>query len=112
LAYANCKVYTGGYVCTSASSSVSVWMEAVAQAWAEAWAVAIQCKTRCSLNVEDVVDAVGKILVEAASDAYAYLCAGAPPVPMDSITLLPQCRHGAFLMSGHAWQVLCAYSVE
>jgi hypothetical protein len=107
LAYAHCEVDTGGYVCASASSSISVWVDAVARAWAEAWAVAIQCKNRCSLNVEDAVDAVGTILVKAATDAYTYLCTGVPPIPMDPMSLLAQCFHGVILMSRYAWQVFC-----
>jgi hypothetical protein len=80
LAYANCSVDEGGYVCVLTFTSISAWVEAVVRAWAEAWAVAIDCQDRCFVDVEAVVDAVGKILVDAATEAYAFLCEGASQV--------------------------------
>jgi hypothetical protein len=79
LAYVNCRVDDGGYVCASADSSVSVWVDAVAQAWASSWSAAITCKDKCKVNVDSAVDAVGTILVDAATKAYTDICAGVSP---------------------------------
>jgi hypothetical protein len=83
-AWANCKVDEGGYACASAGSEISVWVGAVAESWASLWAGAYTCTGTCEVNVDAVVSAVGHILVDAATEAYAALCTSAP--------LLPACK--------------------
>jgi hypothetical protein len=63
-------------VCASADTSISVWAQAVARAWAGLWAAGIQCDDKCFVEIEAVVDSVGTILVDAATEAYAFLCGG------------------------------------
>jgi hypothetical protein len=75
-AYVDCQVSDGGYVCASADTSISVWVQAVARAWAGLWAAGIQCDDKCFVEIEAVVDSVGTILVDAATEAYAFLCGG------------------------------------
>jgi hypothetical protein len=76
-AYVNCQVSEGGYTCASADSSISVWIQAVARAWAGAWAAGIQCDDKCFVDIDVVVDSVGSVLVDAVTDAYAFVCGGA-----------------------------------
>jgi hypothetical protein len=102
LAYASCTVDDGGYVCAIAGTSISVWVEAVVRAWAEAWAVAIECKDSCFVEVEAVVDVVGKILVDAATDAYAFMCGGTCPVSSALMISLVLSCHGVFLVKRYA----------
>jgi hypothetical protein len=81
LAYVNCfSSIDGGYVCAEAGTSISVWVGAVAKAWAGAWARAVTCVDTCKVSVDVVVEAVGHILVDAATDAYVGLCASVPPL--------------------------------
>jgi hypothetical protein len=53
-----------------------VWIEAVARSWAGAWAAGIQCDDKCFVEIEAVVDSVGSVLVDAVTDAYAFVCGG------------------------------------
>jgi hypothetical protein len=79
LAYVNCFSSDGGFVCGAASSEISVWVGATARAWAGAWARAVTCTDKCNVSVDVVVEAVGKILVDAATDAIVSLCGGGVP---------------------------------
>jgi hypothetical protein len=94
LAYASCKVSSGGYACAVADTSIQVWVEAVARAWAGAWAAGIQCDDKCFVEIEAVVEVVGKILADAATDAYAFVCGGVSLgcVPSHCI----RCMHNIF----------------
>jgi hypothetical protein len=76
LAYVNCFSSDGGYVCGETGTSIAIWVGAVAKAWAGAWARAVTCPDKCTVSVDVVVEAVGHILVDAATDAYVGLCAG------------------------------------
>jgi hypothetical protein len=80
VAYVDCFVSEGGYVCADASTTISVWVGAVAKAWAGAWARAVTCVDTCKVSVDVVVEAVGHILVDAATEAYVGLCAGVSPL--------------------------------
>jgi hypothetical protein len=79
VAFADCFLTEGGYLCGEAGTSISVWVAAVAKAWAGAWARAVTCRDKCNIEVDKVVEAVGHILVDAATDAYVELCAGGLP---------------------------------
>jgi hypothetical protein len=80
LAYPDCSTDEGGYICESVTFSASFWVEAAVRAWAGAWARAVTCPDKCTVSVDVVVEAVGHILVDAATDAYVGLCRGVPPV--------------------------------
>jgi hypothetical protein len=49
----------------------------VARSWAGAWAAGIQCDDKCFVDIEAVVDSVGTVLVDAVTEAYAFVCGGA-----------------------------------
>jgi hypothetical protein len=74
-AYASCKV-NGGYACAVAGTEIKETAYAVARSYASLWAGAIRCKDKCNVGVDAVVEAVGSILVKAASDAFAGGCSG------------------------------------
>jgi hypothetical protein len=97
-------------VCAIAGTSIEVWVEAVVRAWAEGWAVAIQCEEKCIVEVEAVVESVGKILVDAATDAYAFLCDGAFLVTVHIVMLLMKSCHGVILLQPYAWQFVLVES--
>jgi hypothetical protein len=93
LAFPACLTDEGSYLCTVAGSSVSIWVGAVVRAWAGAWARAVTCPDTCKVSVDVIVEAVGHILVDAATDAYVGLCAGMPPLfvissPSDCLCLI------------------------
>lgn len=76
-AYAECAITEGvddGYACTSADTNIAVWVEAVARAYATLWAGAYSCTETCQVEIEAVAEAVGSVLVDAATSAYASLC--------------------------------------
>jgi hypothetical protein len=79
LTYASCALDDGGYACTSVDSSISLWVDAVVLAWADAWANEVQCTNKCDVSVDMVFESVGRTLVDAATDAYGFLCAGGAP---------------------------------
>jgi hypothetical protein len=54
-----------------------VWIQAVARAWAGAWAAGIQCDDKCFGHIDVVAESVGSVLVDAVTDAYAFVCGGA-----------------------------------
>jgi hypothetical protein len=74
-AYASCKV-NGGYACAVAGTEIKETAYAVARSYASLWAGAIRCKDKCNVNVDAMVEAVGSILVKAATDAFAAGCSG------------------------------------
>jgi hypothetical protein len=76
LAYASCEV-NGGFACAFAATSIEESARAVAKAYATLWAGAYTCKNTCSVSVDAVAQAVGSILVKAATDASAGVCTGA-----------------------------------
>lgn len=76
-AYAECEV-DGGYACSVASTEIEQTAYAVAHSYASLWAGALTCKDTCSVNVDAVAEAVGDILVKAATDAFSAVCTGAP----------------------------------
>jgi hypothetical protein len=80
VAFAECFSDDGGYVCADAGTSIAVWVEATARAWAGAWVSAVTCTDKCNVSIDVIVDAVGHILVDAATDAYVGLCLGVPPL--------------------------------
>jgi hypothetical protein len=105
-AYSTCRLDDGGYACAISGTSISAWVEAVVRTWAEAWAVAIECKDSCFVDVEAVVDAVGKIQVDAATDAYAFLCSGTSSVSNAlTISLFRSC-HGDVLVIQYVWKAV------
>ena len=75
-AFVDCKV-DGGWTCAFASSDIEQTARATATAYAELWAGAYTCKDTCSVEVDAVVEAVGDILVKAATEASADVCLGA-----------------------------------
>jgi hypothetical protein len=90
-AYADC-IADGGWFCADASTSLSVWVEAVVRAWAGGWAGAYTCTDTCSVEIEVVVESVTHILVDAATSAYAYVCGdGAPPCSCSCASELLSC---------------------
>jgi hypothetical protein len=75
-AYAKCEV-DGGFACAHAATKIKETAYAVAKAYATLWAKSIRCKRKCKVEVDVVVEAVGSILVKAASKALAAGCSSA-----------------------------------
>lgn len=61
------------------------------QAFAEAWARAYNCEKTCIVEVDAAVSSIGEVLVTAATEAYAHVCAGTLPEP--SATFLAAAHH-------------------
>lgn len=112
LAYASCEV-DGGYACAFAGTEIKQAARAVARAFAELWAGAYTCPSdvSCGVSVDAVTEAVGTILVKAASEAFAAVCTGAP-IRFNSIL-----AHSLSKISGHShtedrntlvWNILLA----
>ena len=66
--YADCAADEGSYACTNADTLVTDAAYAVAEAFANSWAGALTCDG-CYVNVDRAAEAIGSILVEAASSA-------------------------------------------
>ena len=73
-AYAECEV-DGGYACAYAATEVEEVAEAVAFAYAESLVGAWTCEG-CDATVQVVAEALGSVLVKAATDAFAAVCGG------------------------------------
>lgn len=74
-AYSSCEV-DDGWACSSAGTEIKQTATAVAQAYADLWAGAYTCEDTCTVEADAVVEAVGSVLVTAASDAMAEGCSG------------------------------------
>jgi hypothetical protein len=75
--WAQCDVDERGYACAAAGTWIEETAHAVAVAYADLWAVAISCDT-CEVSIDVAVSSISTILVQASTDAYAFICGSMP----------------------------------
>lgn len=78
--FASCKV-DDGFACAFADTEIKQAAWAVATAYADMWAGAYSCpgKESCEVTADAVAEAIGSILVTAATEASVNVCLGRFP---------------------------------
>lgn len=103
ISFASCEV-DGGWSCSYAGTSIEETARAVATAYAGIWAGAYSCDDSCQAGVDQVATAVGDVLVEVATTAYAEACVdGQESWTVDDFSVRIEEANMCALASAHAY---------